>query len=178
MTSARLPNAALGEVIRQARHLLIGFEGPIRSEAAEAPAAPALHIHDVLAACHESGRFAAVISSTPADTVHAYLDAHDLASAITTVTAPSRTDPASLPPEPDLIRQAARSLDTQLPGCVIVTSAPRTVQAALAAGVPAIGYARTRDHAGHLAAAGANVAIYSMADLALTLRAQATDRKS
>lgn len=177
MTSARLPNAALGEVIRQARHLLISFDGPVCSEVAELPAAPAPYIHDVLAACHESGRFAAVISSSvPVDMVHAYLDAHDLAGGITIVARHTKADPASS--EAELIRQAAQSLDASLSDCVMITSTPSAIEAARTVGVPTIGYARTPEEAEHLAVAGTRVAIYSMADLALRLREGASDRES
>ena len=59
------PDRALDAVIRDARHLLFAFDGPIRSTGTGEPADPnaptAPHIHEALAACNESGRTASVI---------------------------------------------------------------------------------------------------------------------
>jgi hypothetical protein len=60
-------NQALDAAVRQARHLLFAFHGPIRSTQTDdrsdpnAPTAP--HIYEPLVACYESGRSVVVISA-------------------------------------------------------------------------------------------------------------------
>jgi beta-phosphoglucomutase-like phosphatase (HAD superfamily) len=135
MTFGQSPHTALDQIIRQARYLLISFDGPIRSAITGNP--PASHIYDAVMACRESGRSAAVISTTPAAEVRAYLDAHDLTTQITLI-APT-------------IGEAASALDASPADCATITSSPSDIEAAQAAGAPAIAYARTPDEAEHLA---------------------------
>ena len=153
MTFEQSPYAALDAIIRHARHLLISFDGPIRS-AITGNLAP--HISDVLTACRESGRSAAIVTTTPLAEVRDYLDAHDLPPH-STILAPS-------------IAEALSALEASPIDCVAVTSSPDDIEAARAAGVPAIAYAKTPDCADHLLTAGAKAFVYSMIDLALKLR--------
>jgi beta-phosphoglucomutase-like phosphatase (HAD superfamily) len=146
MTSGQSPHAKLDAIIRQARHVLLTFSGP-----------PGSYTHDLLAACRETGRSVAVVSTSPDTEIRTYLDAHDLTSQITS-TALS-------------IGQALTALDASPADCVLITSSPSDIADAKTAGVPTIAYAITRDHADHLAVAGAAAIAYSMADLALSLRA-------
>jgi phosphoglycolate phosphatase-like HAD superfamily hydrolase len=95
MTFEQPPYAALDAIIRQALHLLISFDGPIRSAATGNPAP---HISDVFTACRESGRSAAIVTSTPLAEVRAYLDAHDLPPYSTVIARPSARPPAPWKP--------------------------------------------------------------------------------
>lgn len=106
--------------------------------AAAATAPPAPYAHDVLAACCESGRTAAIISANSPAAIHAYLTAHDLASQFAAVSARTGPDPLILPPSPHLIDQATVALSARPPECVVIASAPSDIQAAQAAGVPSI----------------------------------------
>jgi beta-phosphoglucomutase-like phosphatase (HAD superfamily) len=153
-------NPALDAAIRQTRHLLFSFDGPIRSANAGNPtdSPPAPHIHDALTACYESSRSVSVISVNPPADVHAYLEAHDLATYVVVV-------PAS-------IREVANFLESSPADCLLITSSPDEIKAAQASGIPSIGYTRTSGDADHLVDAGAVAFVFSMADLALTLRAQ------
>jgi phosphoglycolate phosphatase len=153
MTFEQSPYAALDRLICHARHLLISFDGPIRGASPGNPPAP--HIIDVLAACRESGRSAAVISTTPAEEVRAYLDAHDLSAQITVIAA--------------YIDQAASALEASATDCAVITNSPSDIEAAQAAGVPVIAYVKTPDDADHMVSAGASVYVYSMSDVALSL---------
>jgi phosphoglycolate phosphatase len=162
-TFAQSPRAKLGEIIRQARYLLFAFDGPIRSMSEEDrpneasdTAPPAPYIHDVLAACHESGRFAVVICTAPSAEVLAYLNAYDLFTRVTLIAAS--------------IGDAITELEASPSECAFITSMPSDAEATQTAGVPTIAYAKTRDDARHQAAARATV-VYSLADLALSLRA-------
>ena len=155
-------SSALDAAIRQARHLLFAFDGPIRSTDARMPAdstAPtAPHIHEALAACRDSGRSAVVITPQPLIDVPAYLDTYDLFPQVTVIEAS--------------ISDAVSTLEAPSAECLLITSSPADIEAAQAAGAPSIGYAGTPDDAAHLIDAGAIAFVYSMADLALRLRAQ------
>jgi beta-phosphoglucomutase-like phosphatase (HAD superfamily) len=155
------PDPALDAVIRDARHLLFAFNGPIRTDTGEpadpnAPTAP--HIHEALAACNESGRTVSVISTKPSIDVPAYLDTHDLFTQITVIAVS--------------VADAINFLEATPDRCLLVTSSTADIKAAQAARAPSIGYARTPDDAAHLVDAGATAFIYSMADVALKLRAR------
>jgi len=154
MTQSQSMHAQLDEVLRQVQHLLFSFDGPIRSPDTGNPPAP--YIHDALAACRESCRSAAIVTTTPLVEVRAYLEAHDLPPH-STVIAPS-------------IGEAASALEASRADCAAIASVQSDIEAAKAAGVPAIAYARTPDDAEHLVRAGASTFMYSMMDLALRLR--------
>jgi phosphoglycolate phosphatase len=158
------PDPALDIVIRQARYLLFAFDGPIRSVDKAKPTDPAAvnaptpaYLHETLAACHESGRSVAIISPNSPTEVRDYLDAHDLSTQVAAVVAS--------------IDEAASTLEASPVDCLLITSSPADIEAAQAAGTPTIGYARTPDDAAHLVDAGAAVFVYSMAEIALSVRA-------
>lgn len=155
------PNPALDAAIRGARHLLFALNGPIRStdtgELADTNAPTAPYIHEALAACSESGRTASVISAKSPIDVPAYLDAHDLFTQITVIA-------VSVPDAIDF-------LEVTPDHCLLITSSTADIEAAEAARTPSIGYARTSEAAARLVAAGATASVYTMADVALRLRA-------
>jgi beta-phosphoglucomutase-like phosphatase (HAD superfamily) len=90
-----------------------------------------------------------------------YLNAHDLFTHVTVIAVS--------------VRGAANYLEATPADCLLITSSPVDIKAARAAGAPSIGYARTPDDAAHLVEAGAIAFVYSMADLALSLRAHVAD---
>lgn len=155
------PDPALDAVIRDARHLLFSFDGPIRSTETGAPpdsnAPTAPYIHEALVACNESGRTASAISTKPPIDIPAYLDAHDLFTQITVIAVSV----------PDAISFLKATPDR----CLLVTSSTDDIKAAQAARAPSIGYARTPDDATRLVEAGAIAFVYSMADVVRWLRA-------
>jgi beta-phosphoglucomutase-like phosphatase (HAD superfamily) len=159
------PDPVLDAVIRHARHLLFSFDGPIRrtdtGEPVDSNAPTAPYIHEVLVACNESGRTASAISTKPPIDIPAYLDAHDLFTQITVIAVSV----------PDAINFIKATPDR----CLLVTSSTDDIKAAQAARTPSIGYARTPDDAPHLVDAGAVAFVYSMADVALRLRALPVD---
>lgn len=158
-------SAALDAAIRQSRHLLFAFDGPVRSvDKAKAigsgvvTALNSAYLHDALAACHESGRSVAIISANSLMEVRDYLNAHDLSTQVDAVAAS--------------IGEAAHTLEAAPVECLLITSSPADIEAAQATGTPTIGYARTPDDAAHLVDAGATASIYSMAEIVLVLRSQ------
>lgn len=236
MTSEVSPREALDNTIRQARCLLMSFDGPICTlfagiplesvtnrlrgeikntgiplpnpvedatdpldilrfaasldsdlasrieaqltelECAAIPGAlPTRYCDDLLAACRESGRSVAIISASSLSAIHDYLDLHDLAGQFAAVAARTGPDPLILPPSPHLIEQGMIALHALPADCVAIGSGPRASQAAQAAGVPSIAYAKTSDDAEQQIQAGARTFVYSLADLTLTIRARAID---
>ena len=155
-------NPVLDAVIRDARHLLFAFDGPIRSVDAEKPAdsttSAAPYIHEALAACRDSGRSAVVITSKPLIDVRAYLDAYDLFTQVTVIAAS--------------ISDAVSALEALPADCLLITSSPADIKATQVGGTSSIGYARTPDNAAHLVDNGAIAYTYSMAGIALILRTQ------
>jgi beta-phosphoglucomutase-like phosphatase (HAD superfamily) len=154
MTFGQSPHTTLDQLARQARHLLISFDGPIRSAHTGNPPAP--YINDVLTACHESGRSVAVVTAASVAEVLAYTNAHELSTQITIVAVSTR--------------RAVGALEARPADCIAITSSLAGIADARAAGVPAIAYANTPDFADRLLRAGARAFVYSMMDLALKLR--------
>ena len=155
-------SAALDAAIREARHLLFAFDGTIIRTDTGNPvdsATPTLpYIHEAFAACRESGRSVVVISPKQEIHVPNYLDAHDLFTQITIIAIS--------------VADAINFLELTPSDCPLVTTSPADIKAAQAAGTPSIGYAQTPDDAAHLVDAGATAFVYSMAVLALSLRAR------
>jgi len=153
--------AALDAAIRQAHHLLFAFDGPIRRIDtgspldSESPTAP--YIYEAFAACRETGRSVVVVSPKSEVDVPNYLNAHDLFDPVTVIAIS--------------VADAIKFLELVPADCLFITSSPADIEAAQAARVPSIGYARAPDDAAHLVDAGATASIFSMADLVLSLRA-------
>jgi len=154
--------AALDAAIRRARHLLFAFDGPISRTDAGSPldsATPtAPYIYETFTACRESGRSVVVISPKTKIDVPNYLSAHDLFEQVTIIAIS--------------VADAINFLELTPTDCLLITSSVDDVEAAQAAGTPSIGYARTPDDAAHLVDAGAIAFVYSMADIAIKLRAR------
>jgi beta-phosphoglucomutase-like phosphatase (HAD superfamily) len=154
-------NSALDAAIRQARHLLLAFDGPIRNAEAGKPAnsttPTAPYIYEALAACRASGRSAVVMSPMLRTDIPAYLDAYDLFTQVTLIAL--------------WITDATTELEASPADCLLITSSAAEIRAAQAEGTPTIGYARTPVDAAPLADAGATALVYSLADLVLSLRA-------
>jgi beta-phosphoglucomutase-like phosphatase (HAD superfamily) len=89
-------------------------------------ASPTPHIHDVVAACHESGRAIAVISNNSASAVCTYLDIHPLAGQISAIAARTEPDPTLLKPSPYLVKQAASALGASHSTCTLVATPKKT----------------------------------------------------
>jgi phosphoglycolate phosphatase len=165
------------EILSYAASVSSGQAARVESEltamecAAVTTAAPTPYVNDVLTASHDSARPVAIISNHSAAAVRAYLILHDLNGQIRLTVARTGPDAAVLKPRPNLIELAVTELGTQSQDCVLVGGSVTDIQAAHAAGVNSIGYARTRRDADDLADAGAGTIIVSMADLALRLRA-------
>jgi hypothetical protein len=140
MNHGRLPTFALDSILRQTRHLLIAFEGPVHPISSDASAPPPAHLHDLITSSRETGRTTSVITSAPAQTVDAYLATHGLDTQITAVFASRNSDPAEVMSMPRLIEKAAEKLGANLADCALVTSTAADTEVARTAGSHTIGY--------------------------------------
>ncbi len=157
--------AALDAAIRRARHLLFAFDGPISRTDAGSPLDSATltapYIYETFVACRESGRSVVVLSPKTKVDVSNHPDIRDLFEHVTTIAIS--------------VADAIGFLEVNPAYCLLITSSIEDVEAAQAAGTPSVGYARTPVDAAHLIDAGAIAFVYSMADIAIKLRARTSD---
>jgi phosphoglycolate phosphatase len=142
-------------------------------EVAAVPTAdPTPYVHQVIASARESGRVIGVVSNNGPRAVNAYLDRHGLSDGIRLVVARTSHDPALLKPSPHLINEAVRGLDADPAATTLVGDSFTDIEAAHSAGVASIGYANKSGKRERMKELRAGAVITSMADLALSVRAQ------
>lgn len=117
-------------------------------------------------ACHATGRLLAIVSNNSTHAIRHYIQRHRYADAIDLVAGRRSPDPAQLKPAPYLISQALAALDVDPASAVLVGDSVTDIQAAHAAGIRSIGYANKPGKLDHLTAAGADVIITDMRQLA------------
>lgn len=139
---------------------------------ATATAKPTPYIHDVLAACRESGRTVAVVSNNAERAVRTYLVRHGLDDRIGHVFARTSHDPALLKPSPHLIEKAVQALNADPTATALVGDSITDIEGAHLAGIASIGYANKPGKFERMSAARAEAVIATLADLALSLRAR------
>ena len=140
--------------------------------AAVATATPTPYVHEVVTACHNSGRSVAVVSNNSSRAVHSYLTRHGLDDRIGLIVARTNHNPALLKPSPHLITEAVNALNAEPGECTLVGDSVTDIEGARLANVQSIGYANKPGKRERLRAAGAGAVINSLADLALRLRAR------
>ncbi|WP_328606261.1 HAD-IA family hydrolase [Amycolatopsis sp. NBC_00345] len=128
-------------------------------------AAPAHGAHGLIEAWHASGRPLAIVSNNSAAAISVYLDLYNLRPAVDTVSARTGSDVALLKPSPHLLRQAITMLDVTPADCVFVGDSMSDIEAAHAAGVPALGYANKPGKHARFVAAGADAITETLAGL-------------
>jgi phosphoglycolate phosphatase len=137
---------------------------------AVATAEPTPYIHDVLAACRETGRITAVVSNNSQHAVRAYLPRHGLADRTGPVFARTSHDPALLKPSPYLIEKAVEAIQADSAMTALVGDSINDIEASRLAGISSIGYANKLGKYEQMRAAGAGASVTSLAKLALCLR--------
>ena len=139
--------------------------------AAVATAEPTPYIHDVLAACRESGRITAVVSNNSERAVQTYLARHGLDDRTGPVFARTSHDYTLLKPSPHLIEKALDSFNADPAVTALVGDSITDIKGSQLASVGSIGYANKPGKYQDMIAAGADTVITTLADLALGLRA-------
>lgn len=166
------PFDVLRYALAHASELVADVEAAFRAEevAAAATAAPTPGAAQTIHACHDTGRAVAIVSNNSDDAVHAYLATHHLAGQIDYISARTPADATRLKPHPHLVTQATHALGAEPATCVLIGDSITDIQAAHAAGVPAIGYANKASKPARFADTGAHGVITHMIDLATALR--------
>jgi beta-phosphoglucomutase-like phosphatase (HAD superfamily) len=140
--------------------------------AAVASAEPTPYIHDVLAACSETGRITAVVSNNSERAVQTYLTRHGLADRTGPILARTSNDPTLLKPSPYLIERAVQVLGADSSTTALVGDSVTDIEGSHVAGIASIGYANKPGKYESMKIAGAGAIISTLADLALEARAR------
>jgi HAD superfamily hydrolase (TIGR01509 family) len=165
------PFEVLRYALVHAPELAAEVEAAFRTEevTAIATAAPTPGAAETIQACHDTGRTVAIVSNNSHDAVNAYLNTHHLADQIDYISARTPADTARLKPHPHLVTLATHALDAEPTTCVLIGDSITDIQAAHAAGVPAIGYANKASKPAHFTDTGAVAIITRMIDFATAL---------
>jgi HAD superfamily hydrolase (TIGR01549 family) len=139
--------------------------------AAVATAEPTPYIHEVLAACRESGRITAVVSNNSERAVQTYLARHGLDDRTGPVFARTSHDYTLLKPSPHLIQKAVDSVGADPAATALVGDSITDIEGSRQAGIDSIGYANKPGKYDRMIAAGADATVITLAELALKLRA-------
>lgn len=104
-------------------------------------AAPTPGTLEFLTACQASDRPVAIVSNNGRPAIDLYLKANDLDQYVAHIEARVEPDPALMKPHPHLVQRAVEAMKQTPDECVLIGDSVTDIQAAHAAGVPAIGYA-------------------------------------
>jgi HAD superfamily hydrolase (TIGR01509 family) len=153
--------------------LILKAEATLRAAEirAAATAEPTPYVADVMAACRDTDRILAIVSNNSRAAISAYLNAHDLARYVHHIEGRTNPDPALMKPDPYPVREAMSGFSAIPHATTLVGDSVTDIQAGQAAGIHSIGYANKPGKREALIAAGAEVVIDTMAQLATALRA-------
>ncbi|GAA4910168.1 HAD family hydrolase [Streptomyces coeruleoprunus] len=154
------------------RDLLVRVEDALTQAelaAVEVAGDPVPGADEVLFSALSSRRRVAVVSNNSAECVRAFLRRHELEWLVDAVIGRPAYRPDLMKPSPHLVFQAIEALQNQPNGCVLVGDSVTDAEAALAAGVGAIGYANKPHKSAALSAAGADAVITDMGTLGKVL---------
>ena len=138
--------------------------------AAVASAEPTPGAHEAIAECHQAGKIVTVVSNNGADAVEEYLRLHDLARYVSFVSARRSPNPELLKPNPYLLLAAINATGQQPEDSVLIGDSVTDIEAAHAARSIAIGYANKTGKSEAFAAAGAEVVMTDMLDVARSVQ--------
>lgn len=136
-------------------------------EEAAASAEPTPGAGEFVRLMAERGRVPAITTNNAPRAVAAYLKAHDLDSVFgDRIFGRTPDDPRRMKPDPDCLLRATAALGAAPGDCLMIGDSPADVQAAVAAGVPFLGYARSQDRVERLAELpGGSTVVVGMARL-------------
>ncbi|MFU8855033.1 HAD family hydrolase [Micromonospora sp. SL1-18] len=132
-------------------------------------AEPTPYGREVIVAARQAGMPVAVVSNNSAGAVSAYLVAHRLAAYVSPVVGRAYAEPGRMKPNPAPVLQAVRAVGEPPGRCVLVGDSLSDIHGARAAGVRVIGYANRPAKVETFQAAGADVVITSMGEVASML---------
>ncbi|NBE82166.1 HAD family hydrolase [Micromonospora rubida] len=129
-------------------------------------AEPTPYGREVIVAARQAEMPVAVVSNNSAGAVSAYLTAHRLAAYVSLVVGRAYALPDRMKPNPEPILQAMRTVGEPPSRCVLVGDSLSDIDGARAAGAKVIGYANRPAKVGMFQAAGADMVITSMGEVA------------
>ncbi|WP_431928551.1 HAD family hydrolase [Micromonospora wenchangensis] len=132
-------------------------------------AVPTPYGREVIVAVRQAGRPVAIVSNNSASAVTAYLAAHRLEAHVSLVVGRTYADPSRMKPNPAPILQAVGAVEEPASRCILIGDSLSDIDGARAAGVRVIGYANRPTKIETLRAAGADVVITSMAEIAAAM---------
>jgi myo-inositol-1(or 4)-monophosphatase len=137
-------------------------------------AAPSGYVHEVLAACRDSGRTPVIVARQSVAAVRAWLARFGLDDQVRHVIAADRS--AGSPDGMTGLIGDAVAAAAAAGQSALITRTADGVQSARQAGLHSMGYARTQADGDQLAESGADSVMLSLADLTLRLRARPLGR--
>jgi haloacid dehalogenase superfamily, subfamily IA, variant 3 with third motif having DD or ED/haloacid dehalogenase superfamily, subfamily IA, variant 1 with third motif having Dx(3-4)D or Dx(3-4)E len=132
-------------------------------------AEPTPYSREVIVAARQAGFPVAIVSNNSAGAVKAYLTAHRLDTHVTRVVGRAYAVPEQMKPNPAPIREAVQAVGALPSRCVLVGDSLTDIDGARAAGVQVIGYANRPYKVKTFRAAGADVVVTSMREIADSL---------
>ncbi|WBC12964.1 HAD family phosphatase [Micromonospora sp. WMMA1998] len=132
-------------------------------------AEPTPYGREAVVAARQAGLPVAMVSNNSAGAVDAYLSARRLAAHVSLVVGRAYADPARMKPNPAPILEAVQALAEPPHRCLLVGDSMSDIEGARAAGTRVIGYANRPAKLAAFQAAGADVVITSMGELARLL---------
>ncbi|GAB3399189.1 HAD family hydrolase [Flindersiella endophytica] len=143
-------------------------EDRLRAEEAAAvqTAAPTSGATRVIAAARRAGMAVAVVSNNAEPAISSYLSRQGLARDVDVVVGRAYSDPDLMKPNPAPVRKAVAALDVSPAACVLVGDSRSDIEAARAAQVTGVGFAKSPDRRRRLVEAGAAVVVGAMRELA------------
>ena len=118
-----------------------------------------------LEACAATDRQVWLVSNNATAALDQYVDRHQLKPLVAGCFGRVPGRPESMKPSPELLLATLREAHAEPPECIFIGDAVRDVEAAHAAGMPAIGYANKPGKAEALAEAGAVTVVNTMSAL-------------
>jgi phosphoglycolate phosphatase len=129
--------ASLGD--DEARYVEAAFRA-LEADAVRS-AKPTAGSHDLIRTWKRTGRPLAIVSNNGKEAIAAYLDLHNLVSAVDAVAARINADVHLLKPSPRFVVEAANALNVEPSNCTLVGDSPTDIEAARAASSRGVGYA-------------------------------------
>ncbi len=136
---------------------------------AAAGAAPTAYAGEVMAAAKRAHRPVAIVSNNSAPAIHGYLAAHRLDQYVTAVIGRRRYQPELMKPDPYSVLMALERLGCEPSRALLIGDSLADITAAHEAGVRVIGLANRLGKKDEFTAAGADVIVPDMADIAVAL---------
>lgn len=112
----------------------------------------------------------AIVSNNSVAAVTAFLEREGLSDLVEYTSARAVADPSLMKPNPHLLRQALTQLHVESSSALLVGDSVTDIEASKLAGVVAVGYANRPGKIERLGAAGADLVVQSMEELADALR--------